>query len=165
MTQAIHSKASFSKVFLEMQITKTSEVASVWSSKSGFKNTDISLPTNHHPFQVRYLSQVLTLSQYLQFPHTTQSSPNSAHLISYQGHNFDKSNFICPMGSSPNLYRTCTFLLSWTSWPSIPCSTHSSFALQTFVPQTVDILNHVPRFLHKDYCMYQTMCRNLTNQL
>ena len=35
------------------------------------------------------------------------------------------------MGSSPNPYCTCMFLLSRTSWLLIPCSTHSPFALQT----------------------------------
>ena len=43
---------------------------------------------------------------------------------------FDKSNFSCPMGSSPNPSRTFMFLLSRTSWPVTPCSTHSPFALQ-----------------------------------
>ena len=43
---------------------------------------------------------------------------------------FDKSNFICPMRSSPNLKRTCSLLLSRTSCSSIPYSTHFPFALK-----------------------------------
>ena len=142
-----HSKTSSREVFLETCTTKTLEVPSVWSYKAGFKNKDISLPTKYHPFQLKHLSQVLTLSQHLWSPHTppnpalTQSTSN---LI--RDTHFDKSNFICPVGSSPNLYHSCTFLLSRTSWPSIPCSTHSPFALQT-----LGIPNHVVYLTNSGY--------------
>ena len=59
---------------------------------------------------------------------------------------FDKSIFICPIGSSPNLKHTCTLLLSRTSWPLIPCSTHSLFKLQTS-----NIPNHVVRATDSGY--------------
>ena len=124
-------------MFLETCTTKTSEVPSVWPSKTGFKNKDISIPTDYHP-STSHLSQVSTLSQHLLSPCTIQTAltpPNSPLIRNLP---FGKSNFVFPMGSSLNLKRTCTLLLSRTSWPSIPRSTQSSFALQT-----LGIPNHV----------------------
>ena len=100
--------------------------------KTGFKNKDISLPTDYHPFQLKHLSQVSTLSQLCFSLHTP---PNPALIQPstplIRDPPFDKSDFTCPMGASPNLKSTCTLLLPHISWLSIPCSTHSPFVLQT----------------------------------
>ena len=52
--------------------------------KTSFKNKDISFPTNYHPFQLKYFSQVSTLSQNLRSLHIAKPSPNLAHLTSQQ---------------------------------------------------------------------------------
>ena len=58
------------------------------------------------------------------------------------------------MISFPNPYRTCTFLLSRTSWPLTPCSTHSPFC-------TTNICHTKPRGLCHKQWIYQAACLHL----
>ena len=171
MTQAIHSKTSVSKVFLEMQITKTSEVASAWSSKSGFKNKDISPPTITHSRWGTCLRSWLCLntSNFNTPPNPALTQPTSplirdTILIKVTSYvpwvppptYTAPAHFCCHALHGLQYHVPPTLLLRYK---------HRTYQTTLFVPQTVDILNHVPTFLHKDYCMYQTICTNLTNQL
>ena len=75
---------------------------------------------------------------------------------------FDKSNFICLMGVSPNLNAPITY------------SRSVFFGLQYYIPPTLvsrfkhwenqtkwlgtQAVVHVPTFLCQEHCMYQTTC-------
>ena len=126
-----HSKTSFKEIFLETHTKKTSEVPSVWSPKRVSKiKTSFFPPTITHSNWNTCLRSWLCLNtSSLPTPLNPALTQPTSPLI--RDPPFDKSNFICPMGSSPNLKRACTFLLSHSSWSSIPCFTHSPFALQT----------------------------------
>ena len=100
--------------------------------KMGLKNIDISLPTDyitHSNWRTCLRSQLCPNTCSLHTPPNPSLTQPTLPLIRDQP--FDKSNFVCPMGSSPNLERTCTLLLSRTLWPSIPCSTYTPLALDT----------------------------------
>ena len=92
--------------------------------QTDFKNKDISLPTNYHPFE-------LNTSNLHTPPNPDLTQPTSTLIWDPP---FDKTNFICPMGDSLNLNLlsviTYTLLPSCTSWPSIPCSTYSPSTVQ-----------------------------------
>ena len=86
----------------------------------------IKATTLYHPLLTETLAFCLNFVSTPPNPALTQPT---SFLI--RDSSFDKSNFICPMSSSPNLKGTCTLLLSRILWRLTPCLTHSPFTLQT----------------------------------
>ena len=99
-------------------------------------------------------------------PYSSQPTPPNCHTP------FDKGDLIPHMGASTNLKPMYTSFPSCTSRSSTSCPTHISSPLQFrvsqtswFLPQTVNVLNHVPTFSRQENWMYQTTWPHSTNQL
>ena len=124
-------------------------------------------PQKLQKFQVYILPKRASKDKNISLP--TNAALNQLTWPLFRDTPFDKSNFICPMGSSPNLY--CTYTAPTCFCCQVPHGLryhvsptvllrykHRAYQTTWFVQQTVDILNHVSAFLHQDQCMYHTIC-------
>ena len=170
-----HYKTSFGKLLLETCTTKTSEAPSVGSPKS-YKQASKTKTSLFPPTIIHSNWSTCLRSQFCHNTSSLHTTPNPALTQPTSPPNrdpsFDESNFLCPMGASPNLKHTYMLFLRHISWPSILCYTYSPFTLQT-----LDIVNQViwaknrgytkPRActLVQEHWMYQTTCSHSTSQL
>ena len=173
MTQATRLPTLIQGALLGNTHRKNLRSAKRWipqEPQTSFKNKDISLPTNYHPFPAEELVPGLN---FLRAPpvsthHPTQPWPGQPHLsrrIQLLMRVTSNAHGGLPRPKANLYFIGVTYFMVFVPPTLLSCYKHWAYQATWLGIQTLDILNHVPAFSRQEDCVYQTTCPHSTNQL